>query len=87
MTNEYHPNHRSDQPGIYQIILQGHLSDQWSDWFDDFTITRNEHGQTILVGPAIDQAALHGLLKKIRDLRIPLISVNRFDSDGKYANQ
>jgi hypothetical protein len=74
-------NRNSDRPAIYQIILQGHLSSQWSDWFEGFTITLDERGRTILVGPVTDQAALHGLLKKIRDLGTPLISVNRLDSD------
>jgi hypothetical protein len=79
MMHESHPNRATDQPAIYQIILQGHLSSQWSDWFEGFTITLDERGQTILVGPVLDQPALHGLLKKIRDLGIPLISVNRLD--------
>jgi hypothetical protein len=76
-----------DRPAIYQIVLQGHLSRQWSDRFDGFTITRDEHGQTILTGPVIDQAALHGLLKKIRDLGLPLISVNRLDSGEEVSSQ
>ncbi len=71
----------STRPDIYRIILQGQLSGQWSDWFEGFTLTRGKRGRTILVGPVIDQAALHGLLKKIRDLGIPLISVNRLDPD------
>ena len=79
MRHKRHPSRDSDRPDIYQIVLQGHLSRQWSDWFDGFTITLDERGQTILVGPVIDQAALHGLLKKIRDLGIPLISLNRLD--------
>jgi hypothetical protein len=68
-----------DQPGLYQIVLQGQISSQWADWFEGFTLTLDERGQTILVGLVADQAALHGLLKKIRDLGIPLISVNRLD--------
>jgi hypothetical protein len=68
-----------DQPGLYQIVLQGQISSQWSDRFDGFTLTLDEHGQTILVGLVADQAALYGLLKKIRNLGIPLISVNRLD--------
>jgi hypothetical protein len=87
MTNEHRQNPGSGQPAIYQIILQGHLSDQWSDWFDGFTITLDELGRTILVGPVIDQAALHGVLKKIRDLGIVLISVNRLDPGGEATNQ
>lgn len=76
---EYHTKQGSNQPDIYQIVLQGQLSSQWSDWFDSFTLVQDEHGQTILVGRVTDQAALHGLLKKIRDLGLPLISVNRLD--------
>jgi hypothetical protein len=87
MTPERHPNRGTDQPAIYQIILQGHLSSQWSDWFDGFTITLDERGQTILTGPVIDQAALHGALKKIRDLGIPLISVNRLDPGEEATSQ
>jgi hypothetical protein len=70
----------------HRLILQGHLSDQWSDRFDGYTITLDEHGQTILVGPVIDQPALHGVLKKIRDLGIALISVNRLDSGEEAIN-
>jgi hypothetical protein len=87
MTNEYHSNRGPNQPEIYQIVLQGHLSSQWSDWFDGFTITPDEHGQTILVGPVIDQAALYGVLKKIRDLGIPLISINRLDPGEETTSQ
>ena len=87
MANERHPHQGSDRPDIYQIILQGHLSSQWSDWFDGFTIMLDQRGQTILVGPVIDQAALHGVLKKIRDLGIPLISVCRLDPDEETGSQ
>ena len=87
MTTENHPNRGTDRPDIYQIILQGHLSSQWSDWFDGFTITLDERGQTILTGPVIDQAALHGLLKKVRDLGLPLISINRLDPGRGTTNK
>jgi hypothetical protein len=88
MTNERRQqNHGADQPDIYQIVLQDHLSGQWLDWFDSFTITLDERGQTILTGPIIDQAALHGVLKKIRDLRLRLISVNRLDPGAEAASQ
>jgi hypothetical protein len=60
---------------IYQIRLKGHLGPQWTDWFGGLTITLENNGDTLLSGPVVDQAALHGLLKKVRDLGMPLISV------------
>ena len=62
---------------IYHIRLQGHLDSGWGDWFGGVTVTFNDDGTTLLIGEVIDQAALHGLLKKVRDLGLPLISVNR----------
>ncbi|MHC1724396.1 MAG: hypothetical protein AB9836_14450 [Aminipila sp.] len=63
------------QPTVYKIRIQGQLDSQWTDWFEGLTITLDEKGDTLLTGPLIDQAALHGVLKKIRDLGMPLISV------------
>ena len=60
---------------VYQIRLKGHLGRHWTDWFDGLTITLEDNGETLLTGPVADQAALHGLLKKVRDLGMPLISV------------
>jgi hypothetical protein len=65
---------------IYQIRIKGHLGQQWTDWFEELTITLEENGDTLLTGPVVDQAALHGLLKKVRDLGMPLLSVNRVES-------
>lgn len=64
----------------YEIRLKGHLDESWADWFDDMTFVHDDDGTTILRGAIIDQAALHGLLKKIRDLGMPLLSVNLVDS-------
>ena len=61
---------------IYQIRVKSHLGSDWTDWFEGLTITLEEDGDTLLTGPVVDQAALHGLLKKVRDLGMPLISVN-----------
>jgi hypothetical protein len=75
MSNKLNPKTDPGQPMVYQIRLQGHLGSQWTDWFEGLTITLEEDGDTLLTGPVADQAALHGLLKKVRDLGIPLISV------------
>ena len=63
------------EPGWYEIRLKGHLDDKWADWFDGLTITREDNGETRLTGPVVDQAALHGVLRKVRDLGMPLLSV------------
>lgn len=80
MSNKLNPKTEPDgQPMVYQIRLKGHLGRQWTDWFGGLTITLEDNGETLLTGPVIDQAALYGLLKKVRDLGMPLISVNRVD--------
>ena len=61
---------------IYQIRLRGRLDDRWSDWFGGLEVSLEEGGDTLLIGPVVDQAELHGLLKRVRDLGMPLISVN-----------
>jgi hypothetical protein len=66
-----------NQPMIYQIRIKGHLGPQWRDWFGGLAITLEDNGDTLLTGPVVDQAALHGLLRKVRDLGMPLISAIR----------
>ena len=78
--NETHAS-TADQsePGLYEIRLKGHLDDRWGDWFGGLTITLEDNGDTLLTGPVADQAALYGLLKKVRDLGMPLLSANRVE--------
>jgi hypothetical protein len=71
------PTKGNDEPALYEIRIKGHLDDRWAAWFDGLTITREVNGDTLLTGPVTDQAALHGLLRKIRDLGTPLLSVTR----------
>lgn len=69
-------------PTYYQIKIKGHLPDYWSDWFDGLTLTLDaERGETTLSGPLVDQAALHGLLNKVCDLGLTLLSVNQIEPD------
>jgi hypothetical protein len=76
MSSKRSPDREAGQKMVYQIRISGHLGRQWMDWFEGLTITLEEDGDTLLTGPVIDQAALHGLLKKVRDLGMPLLSVN-----------
>ena len=67
----------------YRIRVRGHLDDRWSGWFEGLVVHREEDGTTVLVGPVVDQAALHGVIIRIRDLGLPLLSVSRVvESDG-----
>jgi hypothetical protein len=70
------PAGRPQNPGRYEIRVEGHLETRWAAWFDGLALTHGSDGTTIIHGPVADQAALHGLLQKIRDLGLPLISVN-----------
>jgi hypothetical protein len=75
MSNQFNPKTDPSHPVVYQIRLKGHLGSEWTDWFGGLIITLEDGGDTLLTGPVIDQAALHGLLKKVRDLGMPLVSV------------
>jgi hypothetical protein len=71
-----------DQSIIYQIRIRGHLGHQWAEWFDGMTVTPEEDGTTLMTGPVIDDAALYGLLKKVRDSGVQLLSVNPLGDDN-----
>ena len=75
MSIELNPKTDPNEPMAYQIRVNGHLGSEWTDWFEGLTITLEEDGDTLLTGPVIDQAELFGLLKKVRDLGMPLVSV------------
>jgi len=76
MRNKFNPKTDPVKATVYQIRIKGHLDSQWTDWFEGLTITLEDNGDTLLTGSVVDQAALHGLLKKVRDLGMPLISVS-----------
>jgi hypothetical protein len=63
------------KPGLYEIRIKGHLDSRWADWFEGLNVTLEDNGETLLTGPVVDQSALHGLLRKVRDLGMPLVSV------------
>jgi hypothetical protein len=84
MSNNLKRKIGSGQSMVYQIRIKGHLSDQWTGWFGDLTITLEENGDTLLTGPVVDQAALFGLLKKVRDLGLPLVSLNCVESGKPF---
>jgi hypothetical protein len=75
----------NDEPALYEIRIKGHLDDRWAAWFEGLTITRDDNGDTLLTGPVTDQAALHGLLRRVRDLGTPLLSVTRVTPDQAEA--
>jgi len=75
MNDEYPSVEKRGGPGMTEIRIVGHLDDRWSSWFDGMTITLEENGDTLLTGPVVDQAALYGLLRKVRDVGLPLRSV------------
>jgi hypothetical protein len=90
MLNNINSESDPGQPLVYQIRIKGHLGRQWTDWFGGLTLTLEDNGETLLTGPVVDQAALHGVLRKVRDLGMPLLSVIRItpgQADGPDVNE
>ncbi len=79
MPNKLTPDADPRQPIVYQIRVEGYLGCQWTEWFGGLTVRLEDRGITLITGPVIDQAALYSLLKKVRDLGMPLVSVNRVE--------
>ena len=77
MSNEINSEIEKAQPMVYQIRIKGHLGKEWADWFGGLAIMALDNGETLLTGPVVDQAALYGLLRKVRDVGMTLLSVNR----------
>lgn len=77
----------ADGVGRYEIRLKGHLDARWVTWFDGLTLASCSDGTTTIRGPVVDQAALHGLLQRVRDMGLPLISVTRMESDQASPGQ
>ena len=68
----------------YEIRVKGHLGPRWSAWFDGMTVTTEDNGTTVITGPVVDQAALHGLLERLRDVAIPLVSLRQLSADAAH---
>jgi len=81
MSSNFNSGSDADQPMVYQIRIKGHLGHERANWFEGLTIQLTDNGDTLLTGPVVDQAALYGLLKKVRDLGIPLLSVSHIESE------
>lgn len=85
MSEPYASTEEHYEAGRYEIRLKGQLNDHWTEWFGGLTITVENHGHTLLTGPVADQAALHALLRKVRDLAMLLLSVTRIEPDQADA--
>jgi hypothetical protein len=81
MSETYVSKEEYDDPALYEIRIKGHLDDRWAGRFDGLTLTREQNGDTLLTGTVVDQAALHGLLRAVRDLGVPLLSINHLQPE------
>ena len=82
MANEHLPAKDSGEPVVYQLRVKGHLGAQWGAWFGGMTVTQDDTGATLITGPVADQAALHGLLRKVRDLGLTLLALSSSERGG-----
>ena len=89
MSNDINSESDPGQPLVYQIRIKGHLGRDWTDWFEGLSITLEDNGDMLLTGPVVDQAALHGVLKKVRDVGMPLLSVIevQFNENHRYQSK
>ena len=87
MSNKRSTHAETDQPMIYQIRIKGHLGRQWVDQFEELSITLEDNGSTLLTGPVVDQAALHSILRKIRDMGVALLSVNSLSARPQDSSE
>jgi hypothetical protein len=85
MSKTHASQSRRHEAGQYEIRLQGHLDGRWAAWFDGLSLTRDDDGTTLIRGEVVDQAALHGLLQKVRDVGLPLVSVRNVTTEGSTA--
>ena len=85
MSQHHDPATLPNPAPLYEIRLKGHLGREWADWFGGMAVDLTEDGHTLLTGPVADQAALHGILKKVRDLGLPLLAVHCVAATGKGA--
>jgi hypothetical protein len=87
MSEKQAPSGTRNEAALYEIRLQGHLDSRWATWFDGLTLTHESDGTTTIHGQIVDQAALHGLLQKVRDLGVPLISVIHLSPDQPHSQR
>lgn len=87
MSHTPHLGTDPDQPLMYEVRIKGRLSKRWDDWFDHMTVTSDSNGETTLTGTVVDQAALHGILTRIRDLGLQLLSVTKIETRGLASTQ